>query len=97
MAPGAIVFVGGIMPRRDVKSEFVEGSNKRLKELVEEFNSPDEGEKRVRYVSPDPEIGLDCLVDHVYLDEAGYTLFLETIEENLKGAGMEIERATETC
>ena len=96
MAPDAVVFVGGIMPRKDVELEFVQGSNVRLKELVEEFNSLDEA-KRVHYVPPNPGIGVDCLVDHVHLDEAGYTLFSETIEENLTGAGMEIERVTETC
>jgi lysophospholipase L1-like esterase len=45
---------------------------------------------QVHYVPPNPEITLDKLVDHVHLNEEGYTLFAQSILEIIKELGLEL-------
>ena len=83
------------MPRKDVKGEIVEVSNGKLRRLVEDFNGLDEvgcESMRLHCVPPNPGIGLEHLVDHVHLDEEGYKMYAETIQESLRKVGIGVSQ-----
>ncbi|KAF3188055.1 hypothetical protein TWF225_003832 [Orbilia oligospora] len=90
LCPGSKVLVTGLFPRKDVSDELVRASNEKMKETLDEldrtslmvsgsFAEPGPGVGRLFWMDPTENINTDVLVDHVHLNEDGYTLWDESL------------------
>jgi len=82
IAPGSRVLACAMFYRKDIADEIVDESNGMLKKVVEKVNEElvrSGGEEQVRWVEAPKRLGKEMLVDHVHLNEEGYTVWDEML------------------
>jgi sugar phosphate isomerase/epimerase len=78
IAPESVVLACDMFYRKDVPDGVVDESNGLLEEVVRSVNV-ELGAERVKWVQLRREMGKEMLVDHVHLDEEGYSRWNELL------------------